>query len=80
MAISNLVPEHIESIDSMCQNVSGLIEEEVASGIQYNRIVLGGFSMGGNLALHLAYRYKTAVAGCFVMSSFINKESAIYEV
>lgn len=80
MAISNRVPEHVKSVDSMCQNVSELIEKEVAEGIPYNRIILGGFSMGGCLALHLAYRYKTTVAGCFAMSSFLNKESVIYEV
>lgn len=79
IAISNEVPEHVESINSMCQNVSELIDKEVADGIPFNRIVLGGFSMGGGLALHLAYRYRTAVAGCFVMSSFLNKGSIIYE-
>lgn len=80
IAISNEVPEHVGSINSMCQNVSELIDKEVADGIPFNRIVLGGFSMGGGLALHLAYRYRTAVAGCFVMSSFLNKGSIIYEV
>lgn len=80
MAISNQVPEITNSIDSICQNVSKWIEKEVTDGIPYNRIVLGGFSMGGALALHLAYRYKTKVAGCFVMSSFLNKRSLIYEV
>lgn len=80
IAISNQVPEHIESIDSMCQNISELIDKEVANGIPFNRIIVGGFSMGGCLALHLAYRYKTSIAGCFAMSSFLNKGSIIYEV
>lgn len=80
MAISNQVPEHIESVDSMCQNVSELVDQEVANGIPFNRIILGGFSMGGCLALHSAYRYKTSIAGCFAMSSFLNKGSIIYEV
>ncbi|KMQ98311.1 lysophospholipase-like protein 1-like protein [Lasius niger] len=79
MAISNQVPEHVKSIDSMCQNISELIDREVANGIPFNRIILGGFSMGGCLALHLTYRYKTSIAGCFVMSSFLNKGSIIYE-
>lgn len=80
MAISNQVPENIKSIDSMCQHVLKWIEKEVTSGISYNRIILGGFSMGGALALHLAYRYKTGIAGCFAMSSFLNKGSIVYEV
>lgn len=80
IAISNQAPEHIESVNSMCQNVSELIDKEVADGIPFSRIILGGFSMGGCLAMHLAYRYRTAVAGCFAMSSFLNKESIIYKV
>ncbi|XP_032674535.1 lysophospholipase-like protein 1 [Odontomachus brunneus] len=79
MAISNQVPENVKSIDFMCQNVSKWIEKEVTNGIPYNRIILGGFSMGGALALHLAYRYKTGIAGCFAMSSFLNKGSIVYE-
>lgn len=80
LAISNQVSEHLKSVDSMCQSVSELIDKEVSNGIPLNRIILGGFSMGGCLALHLAYRYKTTVAGCFAMSSFLNKGSVIYEV
>ncbi|XP_014488053.1 PREDICTED: lysophospholipase-like protein 1 [Dinoponera quadriceps] len=79
MAISNQVPENVKSIDSMCQIVSKWIEKEVADGIPYNRIILGGFSMGGALAFHLAYRYKTGIAGCFAMSSFLNKGSLVCE-
>ncbi|XP_011169739.1 lysophospholipase-like protein 1 [Solenopsis invicta] len=79
LAITNQVPEHLNSIDSMCGNVSDLIDREVADGIPPGRIILGGFSMGGCLALHLAYRHRTDVAGCFAMSSFLNKKSIIYE-
>ncbi|EZA58962.1 lysophospholipase-like protein 1 isoform X1 [Ooceraea biroi] len=79
VAITNQVPEDLKSVDSMCQHVSLLINKEVEDGIPRDRIILGGFSMGGCLALHLAYRFKTAVAGCFAMSSFLNKGSAVYE-
>ena len=41
---------------------------------------LGGFSMGGGMALHLVYRFQREVAGCFSMSSFLNKESVVYKV
>ncbi|XP_015593661.1 lysophospholipase-like protein 1 [Cephus cinctus] len=78
-AININVPEVRESIDSICKLASELIDQEVANGIPYNRIVVGGFSMGGALALHLAYRFKTSLAGCFAMSSFLNKNSLVYE-
>lgn len=77
--ISNDCPEHIESIDIMCKVLSGLIDEEVKSGIKKNRILIGGFSMGGCMAMHLAYRNHQDVAGVFALSSFLNKGSAVYE-
>lgn len=36
--------------------------------------------MGGALSLYLSYKYKLSLAGCCVMSSFLNKNSLIYEV
>ncbi|XP_061481162.1 lysophospholipase-like protein 1 isoform X1 [Rhineura floridana] len=77
--ISNDCPEHIETIDSMCQALTGLIDDEVKNGIGKNRILLGGFSMGGGMAMHLAYRHHQEVAGVFALSSFLNKNSAIYQ-
>ncbi|XP_036058911.1 lysophospholipase-like protein 1 isoform X2 [Onychomys torridus] len=77
--ISNDCPEHLESIDRMCQVLTELIDDEVKNGIQKSRILVGGFSMGGCMALHLAYRNHRDVAGVFALSSFLNKESAVYK-
>ncbi|CAI5770957.1 1 isoform X1 [Podarcis lilfordi] len=77
--ISNDCPEHIETIDSMCQALTSLIDDEVKSGIGKNRILLGGFSMGGGMAMQLAYRYHQDVAGVFALSSFLSKTSAVYQ-
>ncbi|KAF6073508.1 lysophospholipase like 1 [Phyllostomus discolor] len=78
--ISNDCPEHLESIDAMCQVLTDLIDDEVKSGIKKNRILIGGFSMGGCMAMHLAYRNHQDVAGVFALSSFLNKTSAVYQV
>ncbi|XP_007521382.2 lysophospholipase-like protein 1 isoform X1 [Erinaceus europaeus] len=77
--ITNDCPEHLESIDAMCQVLTNLIEDEVKSGIMKNRILIGGFSMGGCMAMHLAYRNHQDVAGVFALSSFLNKSSAVYQ-
>ncbi|XP_037679608.1 lysophospholipase-like protein 1 [Choloepus didactylus] len=77
--ISDDCPEHLESIDAMCQVLTDLINEEVKSGIKKNRILIGGFSMGGCMAMHLAYRNHQDVAGVFALSSFLNKTSAVYQ-
>ncbi|KAJ8673441.1 hypothetical protein QAD02_004703 [Eretmocerus hayati] len=78
-AISIHVPEVKHSVDIMCNKASELIEKEIASGIPINRIVVGGFSMGGCLSLHLAYRFQQSIAGCIAMSAFLNDESHVYE-
>ncbi|XP_052039116.1 lysophospholipase-like protein 1 [Apodemus sylvaticus] len=73
--ISNDCPEHLESIDRMCQVLTGLIDDEVKTGIQKSRILIGGACM----AMHLAYRNHPDVAGVFVLSGFLNKASAVYQ-
>ncbi|OXU25377.1 hypothetical protein TSAR_002589 [Trichomalopsis sarcophagae] len=77
--ISISVPECKHSIDIICNKASELIHREVARGIPMNRIVIGGFSMGGCLAMQLAYRFKRSLAGCVAMSSFLNDESNVYK-
>uniref|UniRef100_A0AC11B7M1 Lysophospholipase like 1 n=1 Tax=Ovis aries TaxID=9940 RepID=A0AC11B7M1_SHEEP len=79
LKISNDCPEHLESIDVMCQVLTDLIDDEVKTGIKKNRILVGGFSMGGCMAMHLAYRNHQDVAGVFALSSFLNKTSAVYQ-
>ncbi|XP_062911817.1 lysophospholipase-like protein 1 [Mobula hypostoma] len=71
--------EHLESIDLMCHVLGGLVDEEVKAGIAKDRIILGGFSMGGAMAMHLAYRFHQQAAGVFALSSFLNKNSAVYQ-
>ncbi|XP_029789041.1 lysophospholipase-like protein 1 isoform X2 [Suricata suricatta] len=77
--ISNDCPEHLESINVMCKVLTDLIDDEVKNGIMKNRILVGGFSMGGCMAMHLAYRNHQDVAGVFALSSFLNKTSAVYQ-
>ncbi|XP_003965792.1 lysophospholipase-like protein 1 isoform X2 [Takifugu rubripes] len=77
--ISRDCPEHLESIDTMCSSLGAVIQEEVKAGIPTHRIIIGGFSMGGAMALHLACRYHPDVAGVFALSSFLNKDSAAFQ-
>lgn len=79
-SISQKAPEVKESIEKICKTTSELIDKEVESGVSLNRIIVGGFSMGGALSMYLAYRYKTSLAGCVAASSFLNDNSIVYEV
>uniref|UniRef100_A0A3Q3W9R6 palmitoyl-protein hydrolase n=1 Tax=Mola mola TaxID=94237 RepID=A0A3Q3W9R6_MOLML len=78
--ISRDCPEHLESIDAMCSTLGSVIQDEVNIGIPKHRIIIGGFSMGGAMALHLACRHHPDVAGVFALSSFLNKDSLAFQV
>ncbi|KAG4070003.1 hypothetical protein HA402_013663 [Bradysia odoriphaga] len=71
--------ESRKSLASSYELVNELIEAELNNGIPINRIVVGGFSMGGALALHTGYHVNTDVAGVFACSAFLNKDSIVYE-
>lgn len=64
----------------MCITIAELIDKEISDGIPNDKIVVAGFSMGGALSMYLSYRYKLSLAGCCAMSSFLNKNSFVYQV
>lgn len=72
------VPEHVETLNESGEYIKSLVNDLVNSGIPSNRIIIGGFSMGGAVALHSAYRFTPGLAGVFALSSFLNKNSAVY--
>ena len=49
--------ERMDSIDHSCSLICHLIDQEKSRGIPLDRIVIGGFGMGGNLAMHVGFRY-----------------------
>lgn len=78
LKISPDVPEHKPDLEIIGKEVSEIIKSEISHGISPDRIIVGGFSMGGALALHTAYRYYPQTKGVFALSSFLNNESEIY--
>ena len=54
-----------------------LIEREHDRGIDYDRIVLTGFSQGGAIAIHTAIRFPERLAGLMALSTWIPLESMI---
>ncbi|KAJ7326562.1 acyl-protein thioesterase [Desmophyllum pertusum] len=51
--------------------IKAIIEEEIKNGIPSNRIVLGGFSQGGALALYTAFTMEKPLAGILALSSWL---------
>lgn len=60
-----------DGIRSAAAQVEALVAREIARGVPAGNIVLGGFSQGGALALHVALRYRERLAGIFGLSTFL---------
>jgi len=80
--ISPSVAEDSEGIGDMGRKLAALVAEiNEKMDIPNSRIVVGGFSQGGHMALHLGYRdfLSEPVAGVFALSAFLAQGSAVYD-
>ncbi|XVJ70081.1 MAG: carboxylesterase [Rhizobacter sp.] len=69
---ANLVQQQdAEGIERSRQAIVALIENEVARGIPYERIVLAGFSQGCAMALHTGLRLPKRLAGVMALSGYL---------
>lgn len=59
-----------EGMQKSIDYIHKLIDEEVANGTPEERIVIGGFSQGGCVALAAALTYKKQLGGCVAVSSW----------
>ncbi|KAG7164132.1 lysophospholipase-like protein 1 [Homarus americanus] len=78
-SISLEAPEDLTTIEPMAEEINNLIDQEIQQGIDVKRIILGGFSMGSSLAMQMGYRFRKDIGGVFVLSSFLNQHSKVYE-
>ncbi|KAI0415179.1 phospholipase/Carboxylesterase [Xylaria grammica] len=60
--------------------VNGLIQSEIDAGIPANRIVLGGFSQGGAMALLTALTAKAKLAGVVGLSCWLPLDSKFHNL
>lgn len=75
-------PEDPVGIARSLEQVDTLIDGLVQEGISPQRICVAGMSMGGCLALHVAYgngRWSGKLGACAMMSSFLAEDSALDE-
>ena len=71
LAMEPSSPEQTETVERSVEQVELVIDDLVASGVPPSRVAVGGFSMGGGLALQLALRTKHGLAGVFSLSSYM---------
>lgn len=70
-------PEDEAGIRASLAYLGRLIEREVQRGIISQRIVLAGFSQGGNIALNSALRYPQPLAGALILSSYLGLQDCL---
>uniref|UniRef100_A0A1A9UX49 palmitoyl-protein hydrolase n=1 Tax=Glossina austeni TaxID=7395 RepID=A0A1A9UX49_GLOAU len=73
------MPENRKVMEKASDILRKLINNEIKDGIPVNRIIVGGFSMGGALALHAGFHLNRHLAGIIAYACFINNDSVIYE-
>jgi phospholipase/carboxylesterase len=61
----------LAGVRASAERIKHLIARERARGIKARRIVLGGFSQGGAMALHVALRDEERLAGVAALSAYL---------
>lgn len=64
--------ENMEEVEAAAQNLLGIVDSEVNNeSILRNRVIIGGFSQGGAVALHAMLTAKEPLGGCLALSAYI---------
>ena len=62
--------EPADQVIEATNQINALIEDQIAQGIKPERIILGGFSQGGAMALHAGVRFPKTLGGIMVLSAY----------
>ena len=68
--------QECEGIEDARSLVNSMIATELAAGIPLERIVVGGFSQGGAVALYAGLQYAGTLGGICCMSGYLPKDHA----
>jgi len=66
-----------KGVRASAELVGELIDAQIESGIQPQRIVLAGFSQGGAIVLHAGLRYPARLAGIMALSTYLPLAEAL---
>ncbi|MEL0637994.1 MULTISPECIES: alpha/beta hydrolase [Marinomonas] len=65
------------NIEESCSQISALIEDQIAKGIDASRIILAGFSQGGVIAYQLALTSQRKLAGVMALSTYLANKASV---
>lgn len=63
--------EDVHGVWNATKETHSLIDEQIAAGVPPERILIGGFSQGGALALHAGLTYPQRLAGIVALSCWL---------
>jgi len=72
--------EDEKGIVASSDRLKAMIEEEVKAGIPYEKIMVGGFSQGGAVALHTFITHTHQLGGCIGLSTFLTLHTKFDEL
>lgn len=77
MSLDRSGPQDEAGIRDSTETLKRLIEREHDRGVDYDRVVLAGFSQGGAIAMHTAMRFPEKLAGLMALSTWMPLEATI---
>ena len=69
ISYSPITTERVDSINYTCSLIRQLVNMEKSRGISHDKIIIGGYDMGGIVAMHVGYRYKDCLLFSFICST-----------
>uniref|UniRef100_A0A7E4UP42 palmitoyl-protein hydrolase n=1 Tax=Panagrellus redivivus TaxID=6233 RepID=A0A7E4UP42_PANRE len=69
--------ENESEINEVCSYIHGLIEREIATGIQGTKVIVGGFGSGAALALYAGLTFPVTLGGIVVTKGWIIRREAL---
>ena len=75
--ITRSEPDSPEGLENAVRLVHGIIDRAVESGIPAERVVIGGFSQGGFLAVYAGLTYKQKLGGLVSFSGWAARKATV---
>ena len=71
--------EDMEGVELASRNLAGLVDVETNENVPRERIIIGGFSQGGAVAIHTLLKADKPLGGCVALSTYIPGRSPSVE-
>lgn len=68
ISYSPITTERMDSINHTCSLIRQLVNMEKSRGISHDKIIIGGYDMGGIVAIHVGYRYRDCLLFSIICS------------